>query len=58
MDSVNGFMVTIGGLLLIVASLLVWVTLLLHRNEQLEREVAQRRRWWERSQRERENRLP
>jgi hypothetical protein len=58
MDSVNGFMATIGGLLLIVASLLVWVTLLLHRNEQLEREVAQRRRWWERSQRERENRLP
>jgi hypothetical protein len=57
MDSVNGFMATIGGLLLIVASLLVWVTLLLHRNEQLEREVAQRRRWWERSQRERENRF-
>jgi high-affinity Fe2+/Pb2+ permease len=53
MDPVNGFMATIGGLLLIVASLLVWVTLLLHRNEQLEREVAQRRRWWERSQRQR-----
>ena len=52
MDSVNGLLAILGSLLLIVAGLLSWITLLLLRLRQLERELAARRRWWERSQRE------
>ena len=52
MDSVNELMAILGSLLLIVAGLLSWITLLLLRLRQLEMELAARRRWWERSQRE------
>jgi hypothetical protein len=52
MDSANGLMAVLGSLLLIVAGLLSWITLLLLKVRQLESELAARRRWWERSQRE------
>jgi hypothetical protein len=45
-------MAILGSLLLIVAGLLSWITLLLLKVGHLERELAARRRWWERSQRE------
>jgi hypothetical protein len=52
MDSANGLMAILGSLLLVVAGLLSWITLLLLKVRQLEMELAARRRWWERSQRE------
>jgi hypothetical protein len=52
MDSANGLMAILGSLLLLMAGLLSWVTLLLLKVGHLERELAARRRWWERSQRE------
>jgi hypothetical protein len=52
MDSVNGLLAILGSLLLIVAGLLSWITLLLLRLRQLESELAASRRWWERSQRD------